>query len=164
MWIYINNLDQVIWLAENFKRVWHLNLFSRTKVKSVNIPSDMCDLRKFRSACTSAQSDQNLQWASFFFFFFLITKDEKFLHADKDDWSDCLDVQADLSLATHFFLTFTSFTLWWFSTSGFACWVKISAKNILKYFFFLIFPRKWNQTLHENRQFAWNVKSYFLGK
>ena len=24
MWIYINNLDQVIWLAENWKWVWHL--------------------------------------------------------------------------------------------------------------------------------------------
>ena len=34
MWIYINNPDQVIWLAENSKRVWHLNLFSRTRVKN----------------------------------------------------------------------------------------------------------------------------------
>ena len=33
MWICINNLDQVIWLAENYKLVQHLNLFSRTKVK-----------------------------------------------------------------------------------------------------------------------------------
>ena len=33
MWIYINNPDQVIWLAENLKRVWHLNLFSRIRVK-----------------------------------------------------------------------------------------------------------------------------------
>ena len=32
MWIYINNLDQVIWLAENYKWVWHLNLFSMTRV------------------------------------------------------------------------------------------------------------------------------------
>ena len=29
-WIYINNLNQVIWLAENLKRLWHLNLFIRT--------------------------------------------------------------------------------------------------------------------------------------
>ena len=29
-WIYINNLDQVIWLAENLKRAGHLNLFSKT--------------------------------------------------------------------------------------------------------------------------------------
>ena len=28
MGICINNLDQVIWLAENLKRAWHLNLFS----------------------------------------------------------------------------------------------------------------------------------------
>ena len=34
MWIYINNLDQVIWSAENLKRAWHLNLFSRTRVKT----------------------------------------------------------------------------------------------------------------------------------
>ena len=33
IWIYINNLDQVIRLAENLKRVWHLNLFSMTRVK-----------------------------------------------------------------------------------------------------------------------------------
>ena len=32
MWIYINNLFQVIWLAENWKWVWHLNLFSMTRV------------------------------------------------------------------------------------------------------------------------------------
>ena len=33
MWIHINNLDQVIWLAEKSKKAWHRNLFSRTKVK-----------------------------------------------------------------------------------------------------------------------------------
>ena len=32
MWIYSNNLDQVIWLAKNYKWMWHLNLFSRTRV------------------------------------------------------------------------------------------------------------------------------------
>ena len=32
MWIRINNLNQVIWLAENLKKVWHLYLFSRTRV------------------------------------------------------------------------------------------------------------------------------------
>ena len=32
MWIYINNLDQVIWLADNLKRPWHLNLFSMERV------------------------------------------------------------------------------------------------------------------------------------
>ena len=39
--IYINNLDQVIWLAEILKRVWHL-LFSRTRVKTC-ICSDWVD-------------------------------------------------------------------------------------------------------------------------
>ena len=33
MWIYINNLDQVNWLAENEKWAWHLYLFSMTRVK-----------------------------------------------------------------------------------------------------------------------------------
>ena len=33
MWIYINKPDQVIWLAEILKWAWHLNLFSRTRVK-----------------------------------------------------------------------------------------------------------------------------------
>ena len=32
MWIYINNLDQVIWLADNLKRPRHLNLFSMARV------------------------------------------------------------------------------------------------------------------------------------
>ena len=35
MWININILDQVIWLGENQKWVWHLNLFSRTRVKAL---------------------------------------------------------------------------------------------------------------------------------
>ena len=34
IWICINNLDQVIWSAENWKCVWHLNLFSMTRVKA----------------------------------------------------------------------------------------------------------------------------------
>ena len=37
MRIYINNLDQVIWLAENLKRAWHLNFFSRTRVKLLDL-------------------------------------------------------------------------------------------------------------------------------
>ena len=37
MWIYINKLDQVIWLAENYKWVWHLNLFSMIRVKVSSI-------------------------------------------------------------------------------------------------------------------------------
>ena len=34
MWIYSNNPYQVIWLAENWKWAWHLNLFSMTRVNS----------------------------------------------------------------------------------------------------------------------------------
>ena len=48
-----------------------------------------------------------------------------------------------------------------------AYWVKNSTDDILKYFF-LIFPRKQDLTFHANcpqsRQFACNVKAYFLGK
>ena len=41
MWIYVNNLDQVIWLADNWKWVWHLNLFSRTRVKNFDAKTVM---------------------------------------------------------------------------------------------------------------------------
>ena len=34
MWICISNLDQIIWLTENYKWAWHLNLFSGTRVYS----------------------------------------------------------------------------------------------------------------------------------
>ena len=35
--LFINNLDQVIWLAENYKWAWHLNLFSMTRVKAAKL-------------------------------------------------------------------------------------------------------------------------------
>ena len=35
MWIYLDNLDQIIWLAENLK-AWQLNLFSRTRDIRIN--------------------------------------------------------------------------------------------------------------------------------
>ena len=34
IWLFINNLDQVIRLAENQKWLWHLNLFSMTGVRT----------------------------------------------------------------------------------------------------------------------------------
>ena len=37
MWLCINNLDQVIWLAENWKWMWYLNLFSMTRVNMVSV-------------------------------------------------------------------------------------------------------------------------------
>ena len=37
----MNNLDQVIWLAENWKWAWHLNLFSMTRVKEKQEYVDM---------------------------------------------------------------------------------------------------------------------------
>ena len=42
VWAYINNLDLVIWLTENLKGTWHLNLFSMTRIK----------LFSFLCACT----------------------------------------------------------------------------------------------------------------
>ena len=33
IWVCINNLDQIIWLAENNKWVWHLSLFRMARVK-----------------------------------------------------------------------------------------------------------------------------------
>ena len=54
-----------------------------------------------------------------------------------------------------------------FAIKHLALWVKFTGDNILKYFF-LIFPRKQDLTFYANclhwRQFAWNVKSSFLGK
>ena len=35
MWTYINNQDQVIWLAKNEIGAWHLNLFSMTTWKKL---------------------------------------------------------------------------------------------------------------------------------
>ena len=42
-------------------------LFSvcQQRSQSVNVPSDMCAQRRFKSACAFAQTDQNLQWAHF---------------------------------------------------------------------------------------------------
>ena len=37
MWIYSNNSDQVIWLAENKTWAWHLNLFSRERVNTPRV-------------------------------------------------------------------------------------------------------------------------------
>ena len=35
MWICINNLDQVIWLAKNWKWAWHINLLSMARVNTI---------------------------------------------------------------------------------------------------------------------------------
>ena len=40
MWICIKIQNQVIWLAENQKWTWHLNLFSRTRVKINTVAPD----------------------------------------------------------------------------------------------------------------------------
>ena len=48
-WIYIN-LDQVIWLVENQKWAWHLNLFSLTRIILCYIGNSAiiyCVLRRF---------------------------------------------------------------------------------------------------------------------
>ena len=46
-WIYINNWDQAIWLAENWKRAWHLNLFNKTRAKNLGI----CDPKFWTYFC-----------------------------------------------------------------------------------------------------------------
>ena len=48
MWTDINNLDQVIWLAKNLKWVWHLNLFSMTRVNDAHV---ICVLIFFIKKC-----------------------------------------------------------------------------------------------------------------
>ena len=37
IWLCVKNLDPVIWLADNYKWTWHLNLFSMTRVKNCRI-------------------------------------------------------------------------------------------------------------------------------
>ena len=53
-------------------------------------------------------------------------------------------------------------------SNGLPFWVKVSADDKITEIFFLIFPRKQVLTFHANclqwRQFAWKVKSCFLGK
>ena len=53
-------------------------------------------------------------------------------------------------------------------TQCIALWLKFSVDYILKHFSYFFFPRKQVLTFHANclqwRQFAWNVKSCFLGK
>ena len=44
MWYYSKNPDQVIWLAENYKWAWYLNLFSRTRVKKTEHSSSISQI------------------------------------------------------------------------------------------------------------------------
>ena len=39
MWNYMNIFDKLIWLAENWKWAWHLNLFSMTRIKTPTLAS-----------------------------------------------------------------------------------------------------------------------------
>ena len=55
---------------------------------SGNVPSDLCARRSFRSACSFAQSDQNLQWGQF----------KVSSCGQRRLWSDCAHAQANLSL------------------------------------------------------------------
>ena len=59
---------------------------------SQNIPSDTFAQQISKSACACAICSKPSLGT------FWIAKDAKFLHADKEDWLDCVDVQADLSL------------------------------------------------------------------
>ena len=52
----------------------------------------MCAQWRLRSACAYAQSDQSSPGA------LCVAKDSGFLQADSEDWADCANAQADLSL------------------------------------------------------------------
>ena len=71
--------------------LWSL-MFFKWAASWHNQQNGMCAQRRFRSAWASAQSDQSSLCAQW------VAKDPSFLHADSKDWSDCADVQADLSL------------------------------------------------------------------
>ena len=74
MGICINNLNKVIWLAENHKWVWYFNLFSTASVNLNNLGifrmlsfymwavpfGHNCEHRRPRSACASMHSNQDL--------------------------------------------------------------------------------------------------------
>ena len=91
MWSYINNLDQVIWLAENLKRAWHLNLFNRTRVNGL--------IRMFISCILDSEGCKISSCGQWWL------------------WSDCTDVQADLSLRwVH--VRSNVFSLWTSQSSG----------------------------------------------
>ena len=53
IWKCINNLHQVIWLADNLKWVWHLNLFSMTRVA-------LCRLKAVEIIITTVHVEKNL--------------------------------------------------------------------------------------------------------
>ena len=69
MWIYINNLDQVIWLAENWKWVWHFNSFSMTRINTKILNSHfnylrMCLKQDWMCGKHSVASDEGLHCSS----------------------------------------------------------------------------------------------------
>ena len=76
-----------------FGRVYQVmkNFFSWACARQ-NQQNYLCTQWRFRSAWTSTLSDPSslcTQW---------VAKDQSFLHADSEDWSDWADAQADLSL------------------------------------------------------------------
>ena len=89
------------------------------------------------------------------------------LSADREDWRECADAQANLSLLgrTCQNVPFTRYgcihLFTFYHSVGLFSWRQIGD-------IFLIFPSKQYLTFHANclrwRQFAWNVKSCFLGK
>ena len=59
IWIYINDLDQVIWLADKTNRVWHHDLFSIGLMMSTpkqNCSQNLWDTRVLWSCCI------NIMW------------------------------------------------------------------------------------------------------
>ena len=105
MWHCINNLNQVIWLAENYKWVWHFNIFSMTVVKTEVIYEHQ--FRKYAIWCSfrvslSTQSDQSplvILWIAKGFF------------RQKAMTKQTADVQADLCCSWDIFFLVLRFII-----------------------------------------------------
>ena len=112
MWTYINNLDQLIWLAENQKWLWPHNLFSMTRVKRL---SSFSIFSFYFSDFLCVESNHSVT--------LLIPKcvNERISHhMDHDQFEVALQLMVSI-------LDFSTL-------KPLACWVKISADDILKCF------------------------------
>ena len=67
--------------------------FNNCALKYQKMYLQLCTKQRFRSACVFSV------WSKSSLGAFWIAKDEKFSHADNEDWSDWADAQADLSLS-----------------------------------------------------------------
>ena len=119
MWISIKNSDQVIWLAGIRSRrgiliysAWqglhglklggrHVVINSRafgTVYREISHIFRKLIFWRVRPVKIHISLHIRAVWSESSLGAFWIANDAKFLHADNEDWSDCADVQADLSL------------------------------------------------------------------